>query len=327
MNRIKLGREWIDCSAVFSTYWRFAAERQNIYHSRILGTAGPWTIDPILASFRFTNAFRAADRVSQDLIKIQYTGSQVAEDVVLRTLIFRFFNKTSTWNTLENSFGDISSESFDIAAFEHVLSAELASGNRIYSAAYIIPPPPFGAPRKHQNHLRLVDHMMRTGIVEKVLTADSMSAVFQILSSYPSLGPFLAYQLTIDLNYSGVINFSENDFVVPGPGARSGLSKCFPRLQTAKAEEMIYWMVENQDDQFERLGLQFKDLFGRKLTLIDCQNLFCETDKYARVAHPESAGIGGRSRIKQSFKPKSVPAQPFFPPKWGVAPPLSNRGS
>ena len=30
--------------------------------------------------------------------------------------------------------------------------------------------------------------------------------------------------------------------------------------------------------------VEFRDLWGRPLQLIGCQNLFCEVDKYARVA-------------------------------------------
>src|SRR5258707_9985183 len=41
---------------------------------------------------------------------------------------------------------------------------------------------------------------------------------------------------------------------------------------------------------------------SRRLQLIDCQNLFCEVDKYARVAHPNIAGRTGRTRIKQKFR-------------------------
>ena len=46
-----------------------------------------------------------------------------------------------------------------------------------------------------------------------------MQAMFEILRSYPSLGNFLAFQFTIDLNYSELTRFSEMDFVVAGPGA------------------------------------------------------------------------------------------------------------
>ena len=52
--------------------------------------------------------------------------------------------------------------------------------------------------------------------------------------------------------------------------------------------------------------------------LIDCQNLFCEVDKYARVAHPEITGYSGRTRIKQRFTPVDHALTSWFPPKWGI---------
>jgi hypothetical protein len=77
-------------------------------------------------------------------------------------------------------------------------------------------------------------------------------------------------------------------------------------------------MADNQEREFERLGIKFQTLWGRPLQLIDCQNLFCEVDKYARVAHPEIAGISGRTRIKQKFSPTGSLDLPWYPPKWGI---------
>ena len=318
MYRVKIGARTIVVSDVLRSYWFFASERQRVYHRRLAGLAGPWTDDPVISRFRFTNAYRAADRVSQDLIQVAYSGSQSADDVVLRILLFRFFNKPSTWRALQEEFGEITWDSFDVDAYSVVLDRMLARGDRVYSAAYIVPPPPFGAVRKHRNHLLLIDHMMSSRLPQKVQGAPSLQNVFETISSYPSLGPFLAYQLTIDLNYSSLIDFEENDFVVPGPGARSGIAKCFPDLGGVAPDDLIRWMVDTQEDQFDQFGLEFKDLFGRRLALIDCQNLFCETDKYARVMHPDARGVGNRTRIKQQFAPQSAPSQPFFPPKWGI---------
>ena len=56
-------------TSVFDTYWRFAEARQRIYLARLQGATRPWTADPILARYRFTNCYRAADRVSQHLIR------------------------------------------------------------------------------------------------------------------------------------------------------------------------------------------------------------------------------------------------------------------
>jgi hypothetical protein len=77
-------------------------------------------------------------------------------------------------------------------------------------------------------------------------------------------------------------------------------------------------MTDNQEQYFATVGLSFPSLWGRPLQLIDCQNLFCEVDKYSRYAHPEMAGISGRTRIKQLFRPSASPLPLFYPPKWGI---------
>jgi hypothetical protein len=56
-------------TSVYDTYRRLAAERQVIFFRRIAGKPAPWTQDPVLQKFKFTNAYRASDRVSQYLIR------------------------------------------------------------------------------------------------------------------------------------------------------------------------------------------------------------------------------------------------------------------
>ena len=307
-------------SAVLASYWKLAAERQRVYHARLAGAPGPWTDDEIVSRYRFTNAYRAADRVSQDLIRVIYTGPQEADDLLLRTLLYRFFNKPETWELIEAAMGEVTAADFDVQACGAVLDEALAHGRKIYSAAYIVPPPPFGHARKHRNHLALIESMVDSPLSQTLQHASGLEEVFRLLSSYPSLGPFLAFQLTIDLNYSTLIDFDEDDFVVAGPGALSGLAKCFPSAQGVPAADLIRWMVDTQEEQLAHYEIDFADLFGRRLKLIDCQNLFCETDKYARVAHPDIAGLGRRTRIKQQFTSSGPLEAPRFPPKWGLQP-------
>lgn len=316
----KLAHRTITPTPVFDTYWRFAAERQRVFHARVAGEPGPWTEDPILGGYRFTNCYRAADRVSQYLIQnVIYRGDQAPEEVVFRTLLFKFFNKVETWELLRRELGDLSWASFDIDAYDLVLSGAMSAGTRLYSAAYVMPSPALGAARKHTNHLRLLASMVESDLPERLVGSSGLAGVYEALLAYPSLGPFLAFQYAIDLNYSTVLDFSEMDFVVAGPGARDGLRKCFGDASIGIESELIAWVTESQDQHFERLGIAFEGLWGRRLQLIDCQNLFCETDKYARVAHPHVAGHSGRTRIKQKYsatlRPQSVA---WFPPKWGL---------
>jgi hypothetical protein len=304
---------------VFDTYWRFAAARQQVYEARLRGDPGPWTADPILATYRFTNCYRAADRVSQYLIKeVIYRGSQDADEVLFRILLFRFFNRISTWELLLSAFGELSWATFRLDRYDDVLIKAFCGAERIYSAAYVIPSPRLGGLRKHTNHLLLLEHMLRGGLHHRLVASASMAEAFDLLRGYSGIGDFLALQLLIDINYSTMINFDEGDFVVPGPGAKDGLQKCFGREARGIEADLIGYMSNTQEEHFDRLGLRFSGLSGRRLQLIDCQNLFCEVDKYARVAHPEISGYSGRTRIKQRFEPVGQAVTAWFPPKWGI---------
>lgn len=306
---------------VYDTYWKFATERQGIFFRRLEGKPTPWTRDPILAEHKFTNAYRASDRVSQYLIKnVLYTGEQTPDEVFFRCFIFKVFNRISTWELLKKTFGEIRHAEFSVARYDHVLEKAKERGERIFSAAYIMPSHAsgFSNPAKHLNYLSLLKKMMAEKLPTRIAESKSMEAVFNLFRGYPLIGNFLAYQFAIDINYSTMTDFSEMDFVMPGPGAKDGIRKCFEITEGYSEADLIKIVAERQNEEFSRLGLKFRSLWGRSLQLIDCQNLFCEVDKYARFAHPDVRGITGRTRIKQKFAANSQVIDYWFPPKWGI---------
>lgn len=308
-------------TVVYDTYWEFAAKRQEIFFSRLYGNKSPWTDDFILQNHKFTNAYRASDRVSQYLIKnVIYSGCQDVNEVFFRIILFKIFNKIETWETLIKEFGKIKYSDFNLKEYDKLLTKQIESNHKIYSAAYIMPTGGRGTKydRKHRMHLDLITKMMQDELPLKIATSKSMGKVFELLRSYSSIGDFLAYQYATDINYSAITDFSETQFVVPGPGAKDGIQKCFAKTGGLTEAEIIKVVMEHQEEEFSRLGLNFKTLWGRPLQLIDCQNLFCETDKYARIKHPEFKGKTGRSRIKQKFQPNPKPIEYWYPPKWGI---------
>ena len=316
---IRVAGRVLEPTPVFDTYWRFAAARQAVYMARVDGRPGPWTRDPILLRHRFTNCYRAADRVSQYMItNISYAGAQAWEEVFFRTIIFKMFNRISTWQLLQDTVGDVRWDAYSFSAYNDALSRAFQAGEKLYSAAYVMPAPRLTEVRKHSNHLRLLELMMRSSAPQRVQDSATMKDAFVVLRDFPGMGDFLAYQYLIDLNYSAALDFDEMEFVVPGPGARDGIRKCLGPASTGIEDEIIRYMADRQEEHFARLGLTFPGLWGRRLQLIDCQNLFCEVDKYARVAHPEVAGLSGRTRIKQTFRRDPAPVAAWFPPKWNI---------
>jgi hypothetical protein len=311
----------IKTTGIYDLYWKFAAERQKIFYKRLQGQVIGLTDDPILQSYRFTNAYRASDRVSQFLIKdVIYIGDQSPQEVFFRTLLFRFFNRISTWKKLCASLkSNVSYADYDFKLYDEILTKLIESRNKIYSAAYIMPSGirEFGFSRKHQNNLKLLEIMMRDNVPDKIAGAKNLRTVFNLLKSYPTLGDFLAYQYTIDLAYSNLDCGLESDFIVPGPGALRGIQKCFRDTGKLSSSDVIQYVSERQHEEFSSRDIEFQSLFGRSLQLIDCQNLFCEIDKYARAHSPEIT-VGGRTKIKQRFSLNKDDIKIFYPPKWGL---------
>jgi hypothetical protein len=308
---------------VYDSYWKFAALRQEAFFKRVNGVLYPWSGDQIINRYRFTNVYRASDRVSQYLIKnvIYREGLPFSpQEVLFRILLFKLFNKIETWELLSSKMGAPTFEEYDFKKYDKVLSQAMVEGKTIYSAAYIMPSGKsfFGYERKHTNHLKLIEMMLKQETYDRLASVATMQEAFEIIKAFPGLGDFLAYQLLIDINYSEIINFSESEFVVAGPGAKGGISKCFADTGGLNEVEIIKLMTDRQEYEFERLGLPFKTLWGRSLQLIDCQNVFCEVDKYARVKHPDIKGNSDRVKIKQMFKMNSKPIELWFPPKWNL---------
>jgi len=303
---------------LYRAYWTFAAERQRIFERRVAGAPAPWTADPILARYRFTNAFRMSDRVTQFLIaEVIYAHPEMpAEDLVVRIVLARLFSKPETWRAIEDRLGPFRRATLRDRRLPALLG-ELQAAGPIYTSAFILcATPAYGYDRKYLNHLALVRDMVRRRLTRAVARARRLKDIYDALLGFPLIGPFMAYQIAIDINYSELVDFSENEFTVPGPGAERGIRKVFPTAGRREMPGIIDRMVHEQQEACSDLGIEPPTLFGHPLRAIDCQNLFCELDKYARVRFPELRS--NRTRIKARFSPSPEPIWLFYPPKWGI---------
>ena len=305
---------------IYDLYWYFACERQNIFLKKLNKMATKLTDDAILKEYKFCNSYRVNDRVSQYLLKnVIYNGRRYNEaNMLFRIILFKLFNKETTWELLMNEFGDITLENFDRKKYSKVLENALSNGIKIYNDAYIsCANKAFGYYRKHDNHLALLDKMFNIDKIGETLPkCKKMEEAFLILKSYPLIGNFMAYQLVTDINYSEVVNWKEDEFTVAGPGSLRGIKKCFIDTGNMSYEEIIKYMYIHQDEEFNRLKLNFKRLGNRPLQLIDCQNIFCELDKYCRVAFPNIKS--NRKKIKKHYIPKKSKIEYMYPPKWNI---------
>ena len=306
--------------ATFRYYFYFIQERMNIFW-RKYNDAGLLTKDPILQTYKFTNVYRACDRVSQYLIKnviYQDLDRYSPEDVLLRILVFKVFNKIETWEHL-NGEDDITTKTFNVEKLTDTLTRRQQT-KPIFSNAYMMAGSHAeykGIPSKHQVWLQMIeDRFIKDKGLRTVLSARSLAEVYSQLREYPLIGDFLAYQYAIDFNYSPYLNFDEDSFVKAGVGAVRGIKKCF-KSYGGTYEDAIRYTQDHFEAFQERYGFTaFRPLPGREPKLIDLQNCFCETDKYLRAKMPELKV--GNVRIKQYYKPSSERLEYSFPKQWGI---------
>ena len=317
----------------FQYYLYWITKRMEIFWNKYEGKRAPWTDDPILQKYKFCNTYRCLDRVSQYLLShVIYNGKQYEpEDMFFRILLFKHFNKIETWELLEKEFGDITYET----GFENIakfLDEKIKEGVSIYGDAYIIgcffyPFPEYAYIKhlsKHRAHFRIWDdEIFQNGHLYDFLEAQSLEDLYTTFRKMRIHGDFTAQQFAIDMNYSPLFNFSENDFVITGPGSIRGIERTFQDARKCDYVGVIKWVHKNFEElmsHFEKeTGMEFKPLPNRLPTLIDIQNCFCETDKFLRGMWIETPGVKVKGqRIKHTYLPNKERIEYVFPEKWGV---------
>src|SRR5205807_7919162 len=111
-----------------NSYWRFAAERQNVFFRRLERRQPPWTHDPVIRAHKFTNVYRASDRVSQHLIRSVIYRDDLPGDpveVFFRILLFKLFNKIETWELLEEQLGQLTYATYSFKRYDQVVGKSM----------------------------------------------------------------------------------------------------------------------------------------------------------------------------------------------------------
>lgn len=321
----------------FNYYLYWICERMNIFWRRYNGVPQEqWTEDPILKQFKFTQVYRVLDRASQYLLKeVIYNGKEYEpEDMFFRILLYRHFNLPSTWETFKAKLGDITYNT-GIQNIVDCCHEAVKKGEVLYSNAYMIGAYFYNDPNlsyikkmpKYEAQMTIwKDFIFENGYIYEILDSVSFEDLYNKIHQLPIFGDFIAQQYCIDLMYSPLFDFSENDFVVTGPGSLKGIKWTFEDV-TASYDYVgaIKWVHEHFEEKMhefcEASGMIWNPLpFQPVPTLTNLQNCFCECSKYAKGLG-FSFNKGKKERIKNTYdKPKGA-IDFVFPPKWGVSMP------
>lgn len=203
LKTVAIGDVQLYPTPILDTFFKFVTERHAIHERRLAGGAAPWTADPILANYPFTNVFRVFDRVTQYILQnVIACGDQSLDEQCFRLMLFRSFNKEETWELLEEHFGELTWRDFDIPAYEEVLLERQRSGHALYGHAYIIPSPKLGAQANASNHLRLIEMMMEANLPKQLQTLEHLRDAHGRICLFPGMGDFTALQYVNPLSTS-----------------------------------------------------------------------------------------------------------------------------
>jgi len=187
-----IGNTKLKVTSVLDELYRWIVARHEIYLARVQGRpADEWTDDVVLKRHKFTNVFRELDRVTQYEIRHVIGGHRTPpednedaiREAVFRVLIFKIFNRPSTWELLNKSeVGPVSWKTFDFKKYKKVLDRAHAEGVILYNSAYqILPPMEFkdyeDCPTTSSKHLKLVSLMMEEGLAEDLMASNTIEEV------------------------------------------------------------------------------------------------------------------------------------------------------
>jgi hypothetical protein len=203
-------------------YFAFLRERYAILLRRRAGESWPWTEDPVLRAWRFTNVRREDDRTT---IAFRETVREPISDdphVLLATIAWRWFNLIETGEILRPFL--MSKDAWDRAEVERLLQERHDSGKPIFTGAFMVNSP--------QNRPKLpaildcIDWCYENLDPEAILReCRTKEAMFERIKAVPRQGPFSAYQVVVDLMYTLYLEDASDlgSFTVAGPGCARGL--------------------------------------------------------------------------------------------------------
>lgn len=261
----------------------------------------PWTFDPILQHYRFTNVRREHDKETKWLINnITSNKALQYEDKLLNCILFRLFNKHETAEIL--SMPIRFSKDWDPKAYRDTFEINRRVVGTYFTGAFNTG----GLKRALKWYLPCDDpdetmemrimYFMRA-LVTKSATkyielCENQKSVFRYLTSFEGIGEFLAYQIFVDFTYIPEFPFSEEEFVVAGPGCRSGINLLFEDTDGLTYEELLFWLRNNIDDLFRSYENPEWDpqklmtdlpINKRYLNVMSLENCMCELSKYVRA--------------------------------------------
>lgn len=278
----------------------FTWEREVVRIAKENGHAFPWTADPVISKYKFTNIHRRHDRVSQWIIKEIIEPNVRDHYLWFVLLVARLINWPPTLQALLREGAlPCHPRDFDSVAFSNIIEDYRSRWPKAYSGAYMVYPTkrdPGG-----YKSAALATYIIKPAAemheeICDAIESEYISNFVTELSKSFGISTFMAGQVAADLTYAEGHLADAADlysYAPIGPGSSRGLNYLRGRKPFAE------W---SQDDFNQNLIAINHKIAGEleitDLTLHDVQNVMCEFSKYCRF-------VLGEGAPKSLYKPET----------------------
>lgn len=290
--------------------------RHRIYALKEFGVPKPWTSNKVFQASYFCNVFRDMDKTSKWMIENIIHPNEENHQLWWYLMIARYISRFDLFNLMKK---EIDYPNVSRNRLKHYLWDRHEEGKPIVTNAFIVNSKVKGG---YSDKINYMFNMLtcvedELGDVDEYLRkCERLEDVYYILMKVPGIGPFMAYQYTIDFSYSNryLKNAEDKDtWTSLGLGAKRGLSRinydvpnqnvAEPLKQAKAILELWKWHVaENIDNELEWVEQELEKhdikinmdneymmhmlikIYSRfsNLTMCDVQHWLCEYDKYCR---------------------------------------------
>lgn len=277
-------------------FFFYLHEREKIRLAKVRNEKYPWTADPILSTFKFTNVLRIYDKTTQWGLNNWYLPHMDEELKIqaLNCMIFRFFG------TIEFAQAAGYQKKFDPQHLIDIATERLSFGQKVFTGAYVITNGGKSAPKQEvvvKDYITPFWNKLDR-IIEVAQVSKSWEQTLNVIQGTPGFGPFMAKEVGLDLQLTRVLKgcHDARTWSPAGPGAIRGLNRLLGRdleRGMSQAEALTHMRYLTQ--------LIFKEMAKHpemtptmtEFGVTDTQFSLCEFDKYMRVLHNQ-----GRPRAK-----------------------------
>ena len=274
-------------------YW--VKERHRIYVKRERGRPKPWTDDEVLQNFFFTNPYRENDKTTIWFRKNVRDPMKDNPDVLLATVIFRWFNLIETGMILNTNGWLTGWRRREVEMyFQHRRDIDK---KKIFTGAFMINSP--GGEPKLEAICRRINNVWkdRKNLIPEIEESPSLQIAHEVLTEYEGLGGFMAYEIVCDLRYTYLLENATDimTWANPGPGCIRGLYRLAGEEIVNKSNSTSPPKPKNFIERMKKLLATTQRRLSKmpKFEMREIEHSLCEFDKYERVRLNE-----GRSKRK-----------------------------